>query len=116
MIAGLLGPGQRFQSDAQLASYAGVAPLQASSADRIRHRLNKGGNRRFNAILYRIALTQAYYSEEARTYLKRRISEGKSRKEAIRALKRYIVRAIWKLWKSCEITCKDNFAALPSCT
>ena len=116
MIAGLLGPGQRFQSDAQLASYAGVAPLQASSADRIRHRLNKGGNRRFNAILYRIALTQAHYSEEAKTYLKRRISEGKSRKEAIRALKRYIVRAIWKLWKRCEVTCQDNFAASPSCT
>jgi transposase len=100
-LAGILGPGQRFATDAQLAAYAGVAPLEASSAGTVRHRLNRGGNRRLNAILYRIALTQARYSSEARTYLDRRVAEGKTRREALRALKRFLVRAIWRLWQEC---------------
>ncbi len=50
-LAGLLGPGRRFASDAQLAAYAGVAPLEASSAEQVRHRLNRGGHRQRNAIL-----------------------------------------------------------------
>ena len=68
-LAGILGPGRRFATDAQLAAYAGVAPLEASSAGRVRHRLNRGGNRRLNAILSRIALTQARHAPEARAYL-----------------------------------------------
>jgi len=82
-IAGILGPGRRFETDAQLAYYAGAAPLEASSAGIVRHRLNRGGNRRLNAILYRIALTQAHHSEEARTYLDRRATQGKTKREAI---------------------------------
>lgn len=101
-LAGILGPGRRFGTDAQLAAYAGVAPLEASSAGRVRHRLNRGGNRRLNAVLYRIALTQAHHSQEARAYLDRRTAEGKTRREAVRALKRYIVRAVWRLWQQCE--------------
>ncbi len=100
-LAGLLGPGQRFASDAQLAAYAGVAPLEASSAERVRHRLNRGGNRQLNAILYRIALTQARCSTAARAYLARRVSEGKTKREALRALKRFIVRAVWRRWQDC---------------
>lgn len=102
-LAGIIGPGRRFKTDVQLAAYAGVAPLEASSAERVRHRLNPGGNRRLNAILYRIALTQARHSKEARAYLDRRIGEGKTRREAFRALKRYIIRAIWRLWQGCHI-------------
>jgi transposase len=79
-IAGILGPGRRFETDAQLAYYAGVAPLEASSAGIVRHRLNRGGNRRLNAILYRVALTQAHHSEEARTYLDRRTTQGKTKR------------------------------------
>ena len=52
-LAGILGPGFRFSTDSQLAAYAGAAPLEASSAGQTRHRLNHGGNRRLNAILYR---------------------------------------------------------------
>lgn len=100
-LAGILGPGRRFTSEGQLAAYAGVAPLEVSSASVVRHRLNRGGNRRLNAILYRIALTQARSSPEARAYLARRQAEGKSWREAIRALKRYLVRAIWRLWQEC---------------
>ena len=100
-LAAILGPGDRFKSDAQLAAYAGVAPLEASSAGKIRHRLNRGGNRRLNHLLYFIVLTQAHHLPEAQTYLARQVAEGKSRKEAHRALKRFIVRAIWKLWQEC---------------
>ncbi len=93
-LAGILGPGRRFSTDAQLAAYAGVAPLEASSAGLVRHRLNRGGNRRLNAILYRIVLTQAHHLDEAKAYLDRRVTEGKSRREAVRALKRFVIRAI----------------------
>ena len=67
----------------------------------MRHRLNPGGNRRLNAILYRIALTQARSCPKAQAYLARRQAGGKTRREAIRALKRYLIRAIWRLWQQC---------------
>ncbi len=100
-LAGILGPGRRFTSEAQLAAYAGVAPLEASSAGLVRHRLNRGGNRRLHAILYRIALSQARSCAQAQAYLARRQAEGKTWREAIRALKRYLIRAIWRLWQQC---------------
>jgi transposase len=108
-LAGILGPGRRFATDAQLAAYAGAAPLEASSAGRTRHRLNRGGNRQLNAILYRIAVTQARCSPQARAYLERRTSEGKTRREAVRALKRFLARAIWRKWEAC----RDTPAAQP---
>jgi transposase len=98
-----MGPGQRFRTDAQLAAYAGVAPLETSSASIVRHRLNRGGNRRLNSIVYRIAVTQARGLAEARAYIARRMSEGKTKREAHRALRRYIIRALWKLWCACEV-------------
>ena len=85
------GPVCRFASDAQLAAYAGAAPLEASSAGKARHRLNRGGNRRLNAILYRIVLTQSRHAEEAQAYLQQKLSEGKTPREGRRSLKRYIV-------------------------
>jgi transposase len=107
-LAGILGPGQRFRSEAQLAAYAGVAPLEASSAGLMRHRLNRGGNRRLNALLYRIALSQARSSEQAKAYLARRQAEGKTWREAMRALKRYLIRAIWRLWQECLLAQEPN--------
>ena len=100
-LAGILGCGQRFRTEAQLAAYAGVAPLEASSAGHLRHRLNRGGNRRLNALVYRIAITQARCYPPAKAYLARRLSEGKTKREALRALKRYIIRSIWRLWQTC---------------
>ena len=100
-LAGLLGPGRRFHSDAQLAAYAGVAPLEASSAERVRHRLNRGGNRRLNAILHRIAITQLRDDPAAQAYVARRLREGKTKREALRALKRFLARAIWRRWQEC---------------
>jgi transposase len=100
-LAGILGQ-RRFASEAQLAAYAGVAPPEASSAGATRHRLNRGGNRRLNAILYRIALTQARSSPDGRPYVQRRMAEGKTWREAIRALKRYLIRATWRRWQECQ--------------
>lgn len=103
-LAGVLGPGPRFVTEAQLAAYAGAAPLEASSAGRMRHRLNRGGNRRLNALLHQIALTQARCWPPARAYLARRLAEGKTKREALRALQRYIARAVYRLWTECLTT------------
>ena len=101
MLAAILGPGRRFRTDADLALYAGAAPLEVSSAGRVRHRLNRGGNRRLNAILFRSALTQLRAWPDAKADVARRMREGKTKREAIRALKRYLIRAIWRLWQEC---------------
>jgi transposase len=90
-----IGPIERFRTDAQLARHGGVAPLEASSGRTQRHRLDRGGNRQLNAALYRIAITQARYHAPAREYLERKRSEGKSRREALRCLKRLLVRVVF---------------------
>jgi transposase len=101
MLAGVLGALDPAAGEARVAMYAGVAPLEASSAGQVRHRLNRSGNRFLNAVIHRIALTQARCYPPAKAYLVRRQHEGKTRREAIRALKRFIVRAIWQLWQRC---------------
>jgi transposase len=108
-LAAILGPGNRFSTDAQLAAYAGVAPLETSSAGHVRHRLNRGGNRRLNAILYRIVLTQAHFLPEAKAYIERRLAQGKTKREAHRALRRFVIRAVWRLWQECQATEQSNF-------
>jgi transposase len=100
-LAGLLGCGQRFAREDQLAAYAGIAPIEASSAGVVRHRLNRTGHRQLNAVVHRIALTQLRCLPAASAYVARRQCEGKSKREALRALKRYIIRAIWRCWQAC---------------
>ena len=95
-----IGPIDRFHTDAQLARHSGVAPLEASSGRIQRHRLDRGGNRQLNAALYRIAITQARVHEPARAYLERKRTEGKSRREAIRCLKRLLIRLIFQTMKA----------------
>jgi transposase len=90
-----IGPIGRFRSDAQLARHAGVAPLEASSGKQRRHRLDRGGNRQLNCALHRIAITQGRVHAPARAYLERKQSEGKSRREAIRCLKRHLARTVY---------------------
>jgi transposase len=88
---------RRFRTDAKLALYAGVAPLDASSGKQRRHRLNRTGNRQLNAALHMIALTQARIHPPARDYIARRRAEGKTGREALRALKRHLARVIYRL-------------------
>jgi transposase len=93
-LLGEIGPIERFDTDAQLARHAGVAPLEASSGKQRRHRLDRGGNRQLNCAIHRIAITQARMHPPARAYLERKQSEGKSRREALRCLKRQLARTI----------------------
>jgi transposase len=95
-----IGPISRFKTDAQLARHSGVAPLEASSGKSQRHRLDRGGNRQLNAALYRIAITQSRYHAGARAYLERKQAEGKSKREAIRCLKRLLVRVVFNTLKT----------------
>lgn len=91
-LIGEMGGRGGFASDAKLARHAGCAPLPASSGAVQRHRLSRRGNRQLNVAIYRIAVTQARMHPPARAYLARKRAEGKSTKEAIRCLKRHLVR------------------------
>ena len=92
----------RFAGDAKLAMHAGAAPLAASSGARQRHRLNRSGNRQLNCALHRIAVTQGCVHAPAREYLARKESEGHSRKEALRCLKRHLARVVYRTLKAIE--------------
>jgi transposase len=89
--------GATLASEGSLARLAGIAPIPASSGQRRRHRLDRGGNRRLNCAIHRIAVTQGRVHGPARDYLARKQAEGKSRMEALRCLKRQLVRRIWRL-------------------
>ncbi len=95
-----IGPVDRFRTDAQLARHAGVAPLDASSGKHQRHRLDRGGNRQLNCALHRIAITQGRVHAPAKAYLERKQAEGKSRREALRCLKRQLARTVYTTLKS----------------
>jgi transposase len=88
---------ERFASDAKLAKHAGSAPLPASSGQNQRHRLNRTGNRQLNCALHRIAVTQARMHPPAQAYLARKQAEGKSRREALRCLKRHLARVVFRI-------------------
>jgi transposase len=95
-----IGPIERFQTDAQLARHSGVAPLEASSGRVRRHRLDRGGNRQLNCALHRIAITQARVHPPGCAYLERKQAEGKSRREALRCLKRQLARTVFNTLKA----------------
>ena len=101
LIGEIAGAG-RFSSDAKLARAAGVAPIPASSGKTNRHRLDRGGNRQINSALYRIALTRARCHPETKNYIARKRAEGKTQREAIRCLKRHLIRRIWHLLRTPE--------------
>ena len=90
----------RFASDARLAKHAGAAPLPASSGQKQRHRLNRKGNRQLNCALHRVAVTQGRVHEPARVFLARKEAEGKSRREALRCLKRHLARVVFRSLKT----------------
>ena len=94
---------QRLRSEASFASLCGVSPIEASSGKVVRHRLNRGGNRDANRALYMICL--ARMRRDLRTqeeYVSRRTQEGKSKREIIRCLKRYVAREVYRVLISCD--------------
>lgn len=88
---------ERFPSEAHFARHAGVAPIPASSGIQQRHRLHRGGDRQLNRALHMIALTRARVDPATRAYIDRRVAEGKTRREAMRCLKRHLARRIHPL-------------------
>ena len=90
------GNPERLGSEAEFASLCGVAPLLASSGKTERHRLNRGGDRRANRALYQIAVTRMSYDQRTKDYVEKRKRDGKSKKETIRCLKRYIAREVFR--------------------
>lgn len=99
-LIGEIAGANRFASDAQLAHFSGCAPIPASSGKTQRFRFDRHGNRQLNAAFYRIALTQARVHPGARAYLAKKRKEGKSTTEALRCLKRLLVRVVWRTLRS----------------
>ncbi|GAA1911273.1 IS110 family transposase [Williamsia serinedens] len=85
----------RITSPAKFAHLCGAAPIHASSGTRTRYRLNRGGNRQANRALHTIVTTRLRTDERTRAYLARRTTEGKTRREITRCLKRYVAREIY---------------------
>ncbi len=101
IVAGLLigytGDVARFPTRHHYAAYNGTAPIDASSGQRKRHRLNPRGNRMLNHALHLIAITQLRYpTTEGRVFYERKLAEGKTKKEAIRALKRRLSDVVYR--------------------
>ena len=86
---------ERLRSEAAWAHLCGVAPIEASSGKITRHRLNRGGDRNANQALWRITLTRMSNDPRTRAYVERRTAEGKSKREIMRILKRYIAREVY---------------------
>jgi transposase len=87
---------RRFRSKDAFARHNGTAPLPVWSANHIRHRLSRTGNRQMNAALHRIAVTQMRIHEQAQVYIQRRIAMGNTKTEAIRALKRKLSDVVYR--------------------
>ena len=87
----------RFRSEAAFASLAGTAPIPASSGLTTRYRLNRGGDRDLNRVLYTIVISRLHYDPATRAYAERRKADGKTGPEIRRCLQRYIARNIYRL-------------------
>jgi len=96
IIIGNTGNIDRFPTKARFASYNGTAPIDASSGPKVRHRLNPRGNRQLNWAIHVVAISQLRHDTIGRAYYDRKIEEGKTPKEAIRALKRRLSDVIYR--------------------
>jgi transposase len=104
MIIGETAGAGRFCNDAQFGRLAGVAPIDASSGQQRRHRLNRHGNRQLNSALHKIAIVQGRCDPRVRAYLQRKQAAGMSRLEALRALKRHLAPAVFRLLRQAPAT------------
>ena len=94
---------ERLRHEAAWAHLCGVAPIEASSGKTVRHRLNRGGDRQANHALWRIVITRMSSDARTKTYVARRLAEGRTKPEIIRVLKRYVAREVfeppWVRWR-----------------
>ena len=95
-IIGTVGDVMRFPTKAHFASYSGTAPLEASSGEVVGHRLSLAGNRHLNYALHMVATCQARSDARGGAYYRKKLAEGKSRKEALRCLKRRVSDAVFR--------------------
>jgi transposase len=91
-----VGEVARFPSRDHLASYAGTAPIDVSSGEQQRHRLNRAGNRQLNSAMHVAAIVQIRHDTPGRAYYRRKLAAGKTKREALRCLKRRITDAVWR--------------------
>ena len=98
----------RLGSEASFAHLCAAAPVPASSGRTSRHRLNFAGNRSANRALHMIVLVRLRYCERTRNYLGRRVAEGKTKKEAIRCLKRFVARELYRTLRADLATLKTR--------
>ena len=97
ILIGRTAGAERFQTDASFALQSGIAPIKCSSGQHQQHRLNRGGDRQLNHALHIIAITRARLDPATREYLARKQAEGKTKKGALRCLKRHLARRFWQL-------------------
>jgi transposase len=88
---------ERLRSEASFASLCGASPVEASSGKVVRHRLNRGGNRDANRALHMICMVRMGQDRRTREYVARRTAEGKSKREILRCLKRYVAREVYRV-------------------
>ncbi|MGH8986900.1 MAG: IS110 family transposase, partial [Acidimicrobiia bacterium] len=97
MLIGYTGDVARFRSRDHFAAYTGTAPIEVSSGGRITHRLSRRGNRQLNHAIHIAAITQIRFAHSpGRAFFDRKVAEGKTKKEAVRALKRRISDAVYR--------------------
>jgi transposase len=100
------GDVRRFRDAAAFARFCGAAPIPCGSGQTSgRHRLHRGGNRQLNAALYRIAIVQQRHHPPARAFLERKTAEGKTPREARRALKRHLANVVYRRLHTWAETC-----------
>ncbi|MFF3160214.1 transposase, partial [Streptomyces sp. NPDC057910] len=101
----------RLRDEASFAALCGVSPVERSSGKSQRRRLNRGGNLQANAALHRIVPSRLRREERSRTYLLRRTAQGRTKREVIRCLKRYVAREIHRAIASAPLPVSDGLAA-----
>src|SRR3954447_16046766 len=94
----------RLVSEAAFARLAGAPPIPASSGQTIRYRLDRSGDRQLNRALHQIIATRRRIHPPTIDYIQRRVQEGKSRRETIRCLKRYLARSLYRLLENAPLT------------
>ncbi len=92
----------RVRSEAAFARLAGVAPIPASSGQTTRHRLSRGGDRQLNCALHTVILHRRQHDPATKDYIARRVAEGKTTRDAVRSLKRYLARHLYRLLQTQE--------------
>jgi transposase len=90
----------KVMSEATLANYAGVAPVDKSSGKSTKHRNNKAGNRKLNSVFYRVSLHQSIWDKEGKAYFEKKLKEGKTKRHARKCLARQFVRLVYNILKN----------------